>query len=105
MLAHVRYRNLPRTPPWGNPRTVSHIRYTIRPMHESSVPFDDMAMKPTAVRLSDEIRKVLQEEADYEGISLSQYLREAALMRAWYARGARGEDGEALRELEKLLRR
>lgn len=64
-----------------------------------------MAMKQTAIRLSDQVREVLQEEADYEGVSLSQYIREAALMRAWYSRGERGENAAEVRQLEQLLRR
>lgn len=54
-------------------------------------------MTPTTVRLSDDLRALLEVEAARTGVSLSQFMREAALARAAFAAGARaGVPGELL---------
>jgi GAF domain-containing protein len=53
-----------------------------------------MAMKATSVRLSDRLLGWVAEEARKEGISVSQFLRESALLRLGYVNGLR-EEGQA----------
>ena len=49
-------------------------------------------MKVTTVRFSGDLWRLLESEAAVAGVSVSQYLREAALARASAAAAARGED-------------
>jgi hypothetical protein len=48
------------------------------------------AMKITTVRFGTDLWRLLEGEAEYAGISVSQYIREAALARAAAAAAARG---------------
>jgi len=48
-------------------------------------------MKVTAVRFGDDLRRLLEHESALVGVSVSQYVREAALARAAAAVAARGE--------------
>jgi hypothetical protein len=48
------------------------------------------AMKITTVRFGGDLWRLLEGEAEYAGISVSQYIREAALARAAAAAAARG---------------
>jgi hypothetical protein len=50
------------------------------------------AMKITTVRSSVDLWRLLEVEAAVAGVSVSQYIREAALARAAAAAAARGED-------------
>src|SRR4051812_18565654 len=50
---------------------------------------DARAMKVTTVRMGDDLWALLEHEAAVLDVSVSQYLREAALARAAYAAGAR----------------
>jgi hypothetical protein len=47
------------------------------------------AMKVTTVRFSEELWALLESEAAHAGVSISHYVREAALARAAFAAGAR----------------
>src|SRR5438034_5337169 len=49
------------------------------------------AMKVTTLRLGSDLYDLLEREAELAGVSVSQYIREAALARAAAATGARGE--------------
>ena len=49
-------------------------------------------MKVTTVRFGDDLRRLLEHESAIVGVSVSQYVREAALARAAAAVAARGED-------------
>lgn len=49
------------------------------------------AMKVTTVRFGPDLWRLLESEAEYVGISASQYIREAALARAAAAAAARGD--------------
>jgi len=49
-------------------------------------------MKVTAVRFGDDLRRLLEHESALVGVSVSQYVREAALARAAAAVAARGEN-------------
>lgn len=49
-------------------------------------------MKVTTVRFGTDLWTLLQQEAAHSGVSVSQYIREAALARAAGAASARGED-------------
>lgn len=49
-------------------------------------------MKVTTVRFGTDLWRLLEEEADRVGVSVSQYIREAALARAAAAAAARGAD-------------
>jgi hypothetical protein len=48
-------------------------------------------MKVTTLRFGEELWALLEQEAELGGVSVSQYVREAALARAAAAAGARGE--------------
>jgi hypothetical protein len=50
-----------------------------------------VAMKVTTVRFGSDLLALLEREAELTGISVSQYVREAALARASAAAAARGE--------------
>jgi hypothetical protein len=49
-------------------------------------------MRVTAIRVSDDLWRLLEREAAQVGVSVSQYVREAALARASAAVKARGQD-------------
>ncbi len=49
-------------------------------------------MRVSAVRMSDDLFRLLESEARRVGVSVSQYVREAALARAVAAAAKRGED-------------
>ncbi len=49
-------------------------------------------MRVSAVRMSDDLFRLLESEAHRVGVSVSQYVREAALARAVAAAARRGED-------------
>lgn len=51
-----------------------------------------VAMKVTAIRVGPDLWRLLEREAARAGVSVSQYVREAALARAAAAANARGED-------------
>ena len=54
-------------------------------------------MKVTTLRFGEDLWALLEREAARSGTSVSQYIREAALARAAFAAGARGEaPGELL---------
>lgn len=53
-------------------------------------------MKVTTVRFGRDLWELLEAEAELAGVSVSQYIREAALARASAAAGARGQDPVAL---------
>ncbi|MGN6372340.1 MAG: hypothetical protein ACTHM1_05035 [Solirubrobacteraceae bacterium] len=50
------------------------------------------AMRVSAIRFGSDVWRVLEEEASRVGVSVSQYVREAALARASAAAAARGGD-------------
>jgi hypothetical protein len=50
-----------------------------------------MPMKVTTVRFSERMWETLEEEARKEGVSVAQFVREAAVMRLGYLLGSRGE--------------
>ena len=55
-------------------------------------------MRATTVRFSDALWTLVEEEADREGVSAAQYIRDAAVLRSAYAMGRRG-DGDFERAL------
>jgi GAF domain-containing protein len=50
-----------------------------------------MAMRATTVRFSDALWKLLEREAEREGVSAAQFIRDATILRAAYAMGQRGD--------------
>lgn len=48
-------------------------------------------MRETKIRFGLRAWEIIQEEADADGVSASQFVREAALARAFYMRYKRGE--------------
>ena len=48
-------------------------------------------MRATTVRFSDALWKLLEREADREGVSAAQFIRDATILRAAYAMGQRGD--------------
>jgi hypothetical protein len=50
-----------------------------------------MAMRATTVRFSDDLWRLLEEEASREGVSAAQYVRDATVMRVGYTMGRRGD--------------
>src|SRR5947207_110772 len=67
-----------------------------------------VAMRKTTIRLSSRVYQMIAEEARHEGVSTSQFIREAAFGRAWYHRGRRGarprDVDEAIKALRDVLR-
>jgi hypothetical protein len=67
-----------------------------------------MPMRATTVRFSEDLWRLLEREAEREGVSAAQFIRDATIMRAAYAMGARGdgafEDGAAAAEAETSRR-
>ena len=54
-------------------------------------------MKVTTIRVGEDLWALLESEAQHAGVSVSQYIREAALARAAFAAGTRAElPGELL---------
>ena len=53
-------------------------------------------MKVTTIRLGTDLWRLLEHEAEQAGVSVSQFIREAALARACAAVASRGEDPFAL---------
>jgi GAF domain/Ribbon-helix-helix protein, copG family len=51
-----------------------------------------MALKAATIRVSPDLWALLEEEAERQQISVSQFVRDAALMRVGYLAGARGDD-------------
>jgi GAF domain-containing protein len=59
-----------------------------------------MPMRATTVRFSEDLWRLLEREAEREGVSAAQFIRDASVMRAAYAMGRRGEAAyEALSQL------
>jgi GAF domain/Ribbon-helix-helix protein, copG family len=59
-----------------------------------------MPMRATTVRFSDDLLRLLEREAEREGVSVAQFIRDASVMRAAYAMGRRGEAAyEALAQM------
>ena len=59
-----------------------------------------MPMRATTVRFSEDLWRLLEREAEREGVSAAQFIRDASVMRAAYAMGRRGEVAyEALAQL------
>ena len=59
-----------------------------------------MPMRATTVRFSEDLWRLLESEAEREGVSAAQFIRDASVMRAAYAMGRRGETAyEALSQL------
>lgn len=48
-------------------------------------------MRATTVRFSEDLWRLLEREAEREGVSAAQFIRDASVMRAAYAMGRRGE--------------
>ena len=48
-------------------------------------------MRATTVRFGEELWKLLEREAEREGVSAAQFIRDATIMRAAYAMGQRGD--------------
>ena len=59
-----------------------------------------MPMRATTVRFSEDLWRLVEAEAEREGVSAAQFIRDASVMRAAYAMGRRGEAAyEALAQL------
>jgi GAF domain-containing protein len=59
-----------------------------------------MPMRATTVRFSEDLWRLLEREAEREGVSAAQFIRDASVMRAAYAMGRRGEPAyDALSQL------
>ena len=50
-------------------------------------------MRATTIRFTPELWALLQREAEREGVSVAQYVRDAALFRVAYSAGERSEQG------------
>jgi len=51
-------------------------------------------MRATTIRFTPELWTLLQREATKEGVSVAQYVRDAALFRVAYSAGVRRDKGE-----------
>jgi hypothetical protein len=49
-------------------------------------------MKVQSIRFSDELWRLIQQEAELEGVSASQFIRETLMFRIGYRLGERGAD-------------
>jgi hypothetical protein len=49
-------------------------------------------MKVQSIRFSDELWRLIQQEAEFEGISASQFIRETVIFQIGYRLGQRGVD-------------
>ena len=60
-----------------------------------------MALKAATIRVSPDLWALLEDEAERQEISVSQFVRDAALLRVGYLAGARGDE-EGLRTIGEL---
>ena len=60
-------------------------------------------MRATTVRFSDDLWQLVDHEAEVQGISAAQFVRDAALLRAAALMGARGDE-DAMRDVEAVAR-
>jgi GAF domain-containing protein len=69
-----------------------------------------MAMRATTVRFSEDVWGLLEREAQREGVSAAQFVRDATVMRVGYAMGRRGDsiagdgDEQAMLDVEAAVR-
>jgi hypothetical protein len=61
----------------------------------------DVALKAATIRVSPDLWALLEDEAERQEISVSQFVRDAALLRVGYLAGARGDE-EGLRTIGEL---
>jgi hypothetical protein len=61
-----------------------------------------MALKAATIRVSQDLWRLLEEEAARQEISVSQFVRDAALLRVGYLAGVRGDERE-LATVEALV--
>jgi Ribbon-helix-helix domain len=59
-------------------------------------------MRATTIRFSPELWSILEREARREGVSVAQFVREAALFRAAYGLGGRSERSESSTRFKRL---
>lgn len=79
-------------PPWRGDNTVR------------STPRRLMALRPTTIRFAPDAMELVQEAASALGISVAQFVREAALMRACVTPGIREEMVEMSERIARLSR-
>jgi hypothetical protein len=65
-------------------------------------PDDRPRMKIVSIRMSEDIWEAVQDEALRAGISASEFIREAAIIRMAYRWGARGGDDDVIARLRAL---
>jgi hypothetical protein len=64
-----------------------------------------MAMKPQTIRFSDTAWQLIARQAQREGVTTAQYVREAAMMRAAYEMARhRGTDARTVDGVLKVIR-
>ena len=61
-------------------------------------------MTVQSIRFGDSTWEDIQQEAHREGVSASQFVREAAVARVWMLRGLRGETGKTKALLDEIER-
>lgn len=61
-------------------------------------------MTPVTVRFPTSLLEALKEEADADGVSVAEFIREAATVRAVWAKTRRGEMPAAYEDLERAVR-
>src|SRR4051812_13471516 len=86
-----------------SPRRGDHATYSIQAAYRGlagSFGSTMSTMKHTSIRLSDSLYEIVRREAEQAGVSAAQFIREAALARAYFQIGRRGgSDAELLEEL------
>ena len=65
--------------------------HRLRIRHRVSTIRHEMPMRATTVRFSEDLWRLLEREAEREGVSAAQFIRDASVMRAAYAMGRRGD--------------
>jgi hypothetical protein len=63
-----------------------------------------MTMKHTSIRWNEAALRVIQEEAEHDGLTTSEFIRQAALAWAFYRRGQRGAEDHSLEAMREFLR-
>ena len=63
-----------------------------------------MAMTKTTVRLPESLGEAVEREADEDGVSVAQFIRDSLLLRLGYRAGKRGDVDEILQLLERVKR-
>ena len=80
---------------------MSHV-HTVPPRMPDRPDENRPRMKIVSIRMSEDIWEAIQDEGFRAGVSASEFIREAAIIRMAYRWGARGGDDEIIARLRAL---